>query len=150
MSNSATGTIQDESGQGVSGVTIILDDLSVLFDRNLASAAVGATGGFNLSYDDDNFADPEHKTGRLLRLRIRIGRHVIKEIQQRDVFVDSLSLGTIKVTKAALGWLATTTLARHQRRQRRHRRAATGDLGQRRRMALRQRRRLGPRGRSDE
>lgn len=110
MSKSATGTIQDESGQGVSGVTIILDDLSVLFDQNLASAAAGATGGFNLSYDDDNFADPEHKTGRLLRLRIRIGRHVIKEIRQRDVFVDSLSLGTIKVTKAALGWLATTTL----------------------------------------
>lgn len=109
MSKSATGMIQDESGHGVSAITVVLDDLSVLFDQNLGGPQQPhADGSFKFNYSADLFAVPGGSPARQLRLRIRIGRHVLKEVQRDDVTSDVLAFGTIKVTAKSLGWLATT------------------------------------------
>jgi phosphatidylserine/phosphatidylglycerophosphate/cardiolipin synthase-like enzyme len=106
--------IQDDSGDGVSAITVsaitvVLDDLSVLFDQNLGGPQQPhADGSFKFNYSADLFAVPGGSPARQLRLQIRIGRHVLKEVQRDDVTGDVLAFGTIKVTSKSLGWLATT------------------------------------------
>ena len=114
MSTSATGTIQDETGNGVSGVTVALDDVSNVFDQNLGSYEIPVTkpGLFTFNYSADSLAANVPAGGtpmRSVRLRILIGRHILKEIIRIDAEDATLAFGTIKVNAASLSWLATTT-----------------------------------------
>ncbi len=109
MSTSATGTIQDDTGAAVPGITVILDDISVLFDQTLDKPKQSdSSGQFSFNYAADFFGI-DGSTPRQLRLRLRIGRYVLKEFMQSDVNDAVLALGIIKVNSKSLGWLATTS-----------------------------------------
>jgi phosphatidylserine/phosphatidylglycerophosphate/cardiolipin synthase-like enzyme len=111
MSTSATGTIQDEKGKPVPGITVVLDDISVLFDQAFDKPKQSDTNGqFSFDYAADFFGI-DGSTPRQLRLRLCIGRHILKELVQSDVNDAVLALGIITVNSKSLGWLATTTPA---------------------------------------
>src|SRR5690242_8398656 len=108
MSSTATGTLQDETGAGVAGLQLVLDNLSVVFDENLGHMETPASGEFSFNYDEDRFLDPSHTTFRKLRLRIRLGRHLLREIEISDTLAP-LSFGVIRINSQSVGWRATVT-----------------------------------------
>jgi phosphatidylserine/phosphatidylglycerophosphate/cardiolipin synthase-like enzyme len=85
MSTSASGTVLDETGKGISGLSVLLEDVSRQFDIKLATATTDTGGNFSLSYAEDiaTSTDPG-KQSRQLRLRIKLGQRVLKEIAQND------------------------------------------------------------------
>ena len=103
MSTSAQGKVVDGQGAEIAGLTIVLDDVSGLFERELARVDKTTAGSFELTYAAD-----DTEGGRQLRLRIRIGHHVLKEVEQDDVTTPQLSFGSIPLASAAE---ATSVLA---------------------------------------
>ena len=92
MSTSAQGTVVGGDGAGIPGLTVVLQDVSALFDRDLARDQTKAGGAFSLSYAADS-----SEGGRRLRLRIRVGQHVVNEDERDDVSAGQLSYGEIKL-----------------------------------------------------
>src|SRR5579859_1472472 len=108
MSSKASGTLEDETGAGVSGLSLVLDNLSVVLDENLGHMDTPASGAFSFSYDEDSFLDPMHQQFRKLRLRIRLGQHVLREIEISDTLAP-LDFGVIRINSQSVGWRATVT-----------------------------------------
>jgi phosphatidylserine/phosphatidylglycerophosphate/cardiolipin synthase-like enzyme len=93
VSTSGQGTVVGGDGAGIGGLTVVLEDVSTLFDRSLARGETTSTGAFSLTYEDD-FSE----TGsRELRLRIRVGQHVVREDKRPDVSSAQLSYGQIQL-----------------------------------------------------
>ena len=125
MSTLTTGTIQDEAGKPVPGITGSSDDISVLFDQTLDKPKQSdSSGQFSFDYAADFFGI-DGSTPRQMRLRLRIGRHILKELVQSDVNDAVLALGIIKVDSDSLGWWATSTTGT---------KAAIADTGKRQRV----------------
>ncbi len=103
MSTSAQGKVVDGQGVDVAGLTLVLDDVSGLLERELGRVEKTASGSFTLNYPADG-----SELGRRVRLRIRIGHHVLKEVEQDDVTTPQLSFGSIPL---ASGAEATSVLA---------------------------------------
>ena len=85
MSTSASVTVLDENGHGLSGVGVYLDDISRLRVIQLGKDVTNTDGRVTFSYAADA-ADPGSpgKQARLLRLRVQVGQHVLKEVQRAD------------------------------------------------------------------
>jgi phosphatidylserine/phosphatidylglycerophosphate/cardiolipin synthase-like enzyme len=96
VSSSAQGKVVDGQGGDVAGLTVILDDVSGLLERELARVDRTTSGSFNLSYPAD-----DSELGRRLRLRIRIGHHVLEEVEQDDVTTAQLGFGSIPLASGA-------------------------------------------------
>ncbi|OAI44436.1 hypothetical protein AYO43_09120 [Nitrospira sp. SCGC AG-212-E16] len=110
MSTSATGSVVDENNAGLSRLDVVLEDISCQFDVVLANTSTNDQGSFSLTYADHLFVpDEPGKQVRRLRLRIRLGQHVLKEVLQDDPpFQDLLTFDKIKLARAeAEGWWAT-------------------------------------------
>lgn len=108
MSTSATGTVRDEQGEGLSGLGVTLDDVSRLREIPLATATTAA-GVFQLGpYPDDQpVANEPGRQPRQLRLRVLVGQHVLAEIVREDTAA-LLSFATISVKRdEATSWWAT-------------------------------------------
>ena len=103
MSTSAQGKVVDDQGGDVAGLTLVLDDVSGLLERELGRVEKTASGSFTLNYPADG-----SELGRRLRLRIRIGLHILKEIEKDDVTAAQLGFGSIPL---ASGAEATSVLA---------------------------------------
>ncbi len=82
MTTSASGTVVDAGGTGLKGLTVVLDATSKLFDVQLGNTETVDGGQFSLAYADD-LADAAHQRHR--RLRVRHGRHLLKEVERVDV-----------------------------------------------------------------
>ncbi|MEP6811627.1 MAG: phospholipase D-like domain-containing protein [Actinomycetota bacterium] len=102
MSTSAQGTVVGGDGVGVAGLTVVLQDVSALFERDLARGVTTSGGAFSLSYAADS-----SEGDRRVRLRIRVGQHVVKEDERDDVSAGQLSYGQIQL----LGKEGTSVLA---------------------------------------
>jgi len=86
MSTSATGTVLDENGHGISGLRVYLEDTSRLRVMSLGRGVTDTNGRFSIATYADDAASPgtPGKQARLLRLSVRVGQHVLKEAQQAD------------------------------------------------------------------
>ena len=88
MSTSATGSVVDEKGKGIEGLNVDIEDVSQLHDGQILNqdpVVTDALGNFTLRYAPYAF-DP-HEPGaqpRKLRLTIRLGRLVLKEVLQNE------------------------------------------------------------------
>src|SRR4051812_42663194 len=105
MSKSATGSVIDlEAGKGLQGLNIDIEDLSRMHDGQILNdpAVTDASGKFNISYKP--YAFNTTKPGaqaRQLKLTIRVGRQVIKEILKNEgAFGDTVDFGKITVHRA--------------------------------------------------
>src|SRR6516225_8757511 len=102
MSSSATGSVIDESGKGIAGLKILLEDVSRQFDVKLKDGLTGSDGSFALSYAEDlpSSSDPG-KHIRQLRLRVMLGQHMLSEILRSDVPAQQqLAFDPIRLKKA--------------------------------------------------
>jgi phosphatidylserine/phosphatidylglycerophosphate/cardiolipin synthase-like enzyme len=109
MSTTATGSVINESGNGISGLDVLIEDTSRLLPVLLNQTATNGSGQFSLSYlaDLDLSSDPG-KQPRQLRLRIQLGQHILKEIPHFDTPGGTLDFGNIQVDAAeATSWWAT-------------------------------------------
>jgi phosphatidylserine/phosphatidylglycerophosphate/cardiolipin synthase-like enzyme len=104
VSTSAQGKVVDGQGGDIVGLTIVLDDVSGLFERELGRVDKTTSGTFALS----SYPADDSEGGRRLRLRIRVGHHILKEVEQNDVTTPQLSFGSIPLASAAE---ATSVLA---------------------------------------
>jgi phosphatidylserine/phosphatidylglycerophosphate/cardiolipin synthase-like enzyme len=107
VSTSATVTIlATDDNSALDGLTVVLHDISALFEGELARGTTTAPGGsVTLTYHDNFF--PE-MGARRLRLRVRLGQFVVKEQELDDVTSATLNVTTIMLSKAqAKGMLAT-------------------------------------------
>ena len=105
MSTSATGSVVDQqSGAGIPGLDIDIEDVSQLHDGRVLNApfVTGPSGVFALTYASYSF-DPTApgKQGRDLRLTVRLGRLVLKEVTQNEgAFSDTITFGKIVLPRA--------------------------------------------------
>lgn len=106
----------DAGDTGLKGLTVVLDATSKLFDVHLGTTKTVDGGQFSLTYADD-LADAAHQ--RHLRLRIRHGRHVLKEVERVDVptpQLEHMTFDPIQVDRAdaesRLATLGGTSLSR--------------------------------------
>jgi hypothetical protein len=109
MSTSATGKVVDENNAGIPGLNVELEDTSRVLVVSLAKGTTNSTGDFTLNYSPDLPATslPGGQV-RQVRLRIMVGRHVIKEFVQADSDPATLAFGTIQRTAAeGNSWWAT-------------------------------------------
>ena len=81
MTTSAVGLVVDEHDAGIAGLNVVIEDVSQQFDVLLDSQTTDTNGGFGLRYVGYKFepGTPGRQI-RKLRLRIRVGQHVVKEI----------------------------------------------------------------------
>ena len=93
----------DGQGGDIAGLTLVLDDVSGLLERELGRVEKTTSGSFTLNYPADN-----SQLGRRLRLRIRVGHHLLKEIEKDDV--TAAELGFTR-SRSASGVEATSVLA---------------------------------------
>src|SRR5580704_269856 len=101
MSRFATGSIVDrESGAGIQGLNIDIEDVSQLHDGRLLNkepVITDASGNFTISYAP--YAFNTSKPGaqpRQLRLTVRLGRLVLKELfQNEEAFSDTIAFDEI-------------------------------------------------------
>lgn len=101
MSRFATGSIVDrESGAGIQGLNIDIEDVSQLHDGRLLNkepVITDASGNFTISYAP--YAFNTSKPGaqpRQLRLTVRLGRLVLKELfQNEEAFSDTIAFDKI-------------------------------------------------------
>jgi phosphatidylserine/phosphatidylglycerophosphate/cardiolipin synthase-like enzyme len=85
MSTSATGKVVDENGVGLSQLGVTIEDISRQFDIALNDTVTDDSGNFTLSYSDDLVTSPAAgEQVRTLRVRIKVGLHILKEIVQTD------------------------------------------------------------------
>src|SRR5882672_3469572 len=99
MSTSASGTVLDENGTGISGLRVYLEDVSRLRVISLGRGATDSNGRFSITPYAEDAASPgtPGKQARLLRLTVRVGQHVVKEAQQADSPQAALTFDTITV-----------------------------------------------------
>ena len=111
MTTSATGSVVDEASHGISGLRVVLEDVSQQFDVKLASdTTLDPSGSFTLSYAEGSVVSPEPgKQIRQMRLRVMVGQHIVKEIVQADLTTQpQLAYGPITLKRAeAESWWAT-------------------------------------------
>src|SRR5262245_58073893 len=108
MSTSASGRVVDENGAGISGLGVYLDDISQVRVVSLGKTATDHNGNFSLTYADFAASNEPGKQVRQLRLRIQVGQHVIKQVEQPDSTQSTLAFATITRTAAeANSWWAT-------------------------------------------
>ncbi|HWZ72450.1 MAG TPA: phospholipase D-like domain-containing protein [Casimicrobiaceae bacterium] len=110
MTTSAVGKVVDEHDVGLPGLGVVLEDISQQFDVQLATDTTETQGAFSLTYADYlHVPDEPGKQLRRLRLRIRLGQHVLHEILQDDLpSQDQLTFASIKLTQdEANAWWAT-------------------------------------------
>jgi len=109
MSTSANGSVVDESGQGLAGLRVSLEDTSRVLVVALGHTDTDGTGHFSLTYRGDlPESDRPGEQPRQLRLRIQLGQHVLKEVSQVDASSPALAFGQIVVKAAeAKNWWAT-------------------------------------------
>ncbi len=114
MSKSATGSVVDqESGAGIAGLNVDIEDVSQLHDGRVLNKdpfVTDASGHFNLPYA--SYAFNTTKPGaqaRQLRLTIRLGRLVLKQVfQNEDAFGDTVVFDKIVLPRAeAESWRST-------------------------------------------
>jgi phosphatidylserine/phosphatidylglycerophosphate/cardiolipin synthase-like enzyme len=87
MSTSASGSVVDETGRGIEGLGVVLDDVSQQFDirlNNKQKIKTAADGTFSLSYADYLATSEPGKQARQLRLRIMLGQHILNEVARAD------------------------------------------------------------------
>src|SRR6187397_449812 len=110
MTTSAVGLVVDEHDAGIADLNVVIEDVSQQFDVLLDSQTTDTNGGFGLRYVGYNFepSTPGRQI-RKLRLRIRVGQHVVKEIVQDDLPTDDhITFPKIKLTREeAENWWAT-------------------------------------------
>jgi len=91
-------------------LNVVIEDVSQQFDVLLDSQATNAQGAFALRYVGYKFepSTPGRQI-RKLRLRVRVGQHVVKEIAQDDLPTDDhITFPKIRLTREeAQGWWAT-------------------------------------------
>ena len=110
MTTSAVGLVVDEHDVGISGLNVIIEDVSQQFDVLLDSQTTNAQGAFGLRYVGYAFApSTPGRQIRKLRLRVRVGQHVVKEIVQDDLPTDDhITFPKIRLTREeAVSWWAT-------------------------------------------
>ena len=109
MSTSASGRVVDQAGAGIPNLNVCLDDISRVNEVSLKKAATDPAGNFTLApyADDVTVSNEPGRQVRQLRLRIKVGEHVVKEIQRADtpapIVFDPIELSTNEAT----GWWAT-------------------------------------------
>jgi phosphatidylserine/phosphatidylglycerophosphate/cardiolipin synthase-like enzyme len=115
MSKFATGTVVDqENGHGLPFLNVDIEDVSQAHDKQLLNKDPAVTenpsGNFKLSYASYAFNTTRPGAqARQLRLTIRVGRHVIKEVFQNEgAFGDTVEFDKIVIPRAeATSWRAT-------------------------------------------
>jgi len=110
MSTSATGKVVDEHGAGLPALGVTLDDISRQFDVTLGRDSTKDAGQFTLTYAPDlGTSSAAGSQVRKLRLRIKLGQHILKEIVQDDqIQGDAIIFPTITLNRAdAESWWAT-------------------------------------------
>jgi phosphatidylserine/phosphatidylglycerophosphate/cardiolipin synthase-like enzyme len=110
MTTSAVGLVVDEHDVGIADLKVVIEDVSQQFDVVLDSQTTNAQGAFALRYVGYKFepSTPGRQI-RKLRLRVRIGQHVVKEIAQDDLPTDDhITFPKIRLTREeAVSWWAT-------------------------------------------
>jgi hypothetical protein len=110
MTTSAVGLVVDENDVGIADLNVVIEDVSQQFDVLLDSQATNAQGAFGLRYVGYGFApSTPGRQIRKLRLRVRVGQHVVKEIVQDDLPTDDhITFPKIRLTREeAVSWWAT-------------------------------------------
>jgi phosphatidylserine/phosphatidylglycerophosphate/cardiolipin synthase-like enzyme len=109
MSTSASGSVVDETGAGISGLSIELEDISRILLVPLAKGVTNSAGQFSLSYAGDlPVSSQPGQQARQLRLRILQGQHVLKEVVQDDTAQSALTFAAIQMQAAETSsWWAT-------------------------------------------
>lgn len=110
MTTSAVGLVVDENDAGIPDLNVIIEDVSQQFDVLLDSQPTNAQGAFGLHYVGYAFApSTPGRQVRKLRLRVRVGQHVVKEIVQDDLPTDDhITFPKIRLThEEATNWWAT-------------------------------------------
>lgn len=122
MSKFATGSVVgQETGLGIAGLNIDIEDMSRLHDGQILNKdpfVTDASGNFNLEYAPYAFNTTRPGAqARELRLTIRLGRHVLKEIFQNEgAFGDTIDFDKIEFASAeAESWLATLSTGKETR-----------------------------------
>lgn len=114
MSKLATGRVVDLDGGGIAGLIIDIEDVSQLHDSQVLNQdqthTTDNSGAFQLQYKP--YAFNTTKPGaqaRQLRLTIRLGRLLVKEVFQNEgAFGDTVNFGDISVARAdGDGWRPT-------------------------------------------
>ena len=110
MTTSAVGLVVDEQDVGIPDLNVIIEDVSQQFDVLLDSQTTNAQGAFGLAYVGYKFepSTPGRQI-RKLRLRVRVGQHVVKEFAQEDLPTDDhITFPKIRLTREeATSWWAT-------------------------------------------
>ncbi len=111
MTTSAVGLVVDEHDVGIPDLNVIIEDVSQQFDVLLDSQTTNAQGAFGLRYVGYKFepSTPGRQI-RKLRLRVRVGQHVVKEIAQEDLPTDdhiTFPKIRLKSREEATSWWAT-------------------------------------------
>ncbi len=110
MTTSAVGLVVDEHDVGIADLNVVIEDVSQQFDVLLDSQTTNAQGAFGLRYVGYKFApSTPGRQIRKLRLRVRVGQHVVKEIVQDDLPTDDhITFPKIRLTREeAVSWWAT-------------------------------------------
>src|SRR5438105_13210879 len=114
MSKLATGRVLDLDGRGIAGLIIDIEDVSQLHDSQVLNQdqthTTDNSGAFQLQYKPYAFntARPGAQA-RQLRLTIRLGRLLVKEVFQNEgAFGDTVNFGDISIARAdGDGWRPT-------------------------------------------
>jgi len=110
MTTSAVGLVVDEHDVGIPDLNVIIADVSQALEVVLDSQTTNAQGAFGLRYVGYKFepSTPGRQI-RKLRLRVRVGQHVVKEIVQEDLPTDDhITFPKISLTREeAVSWWAT-------------------------------------------
>lgn len=119
MTTSAVGLVVDEHDVGLAGLSVIIEDVSQQFDVLLDSQTSDANGAFGLRYVGYKFApSTPGRQVRRLRLRVRVGQHIVKEIAQDDLPTDDhITFPKIRLTREeAESWWATLRTGKASRK----------------------------------
>ena len=111
MTTSAVGLVVDDHDVGIPDLNVIIEDVSQQFDVLLDSQTTDAQGAFGLHYVGYQFApNTPGRQIRKLRLRVRVGQHVVKEVLQDDLATgDHITFPKIRLLsrEEATNWWAT-------------------------------------------
>jgi hypothetical protein len=90
MSSSANGKVIDEHDAGIPGLDVELADVSQVLVVSLGKGTTATDGSFSLTYPERLSSNEPGRQVRLLRLRILVGLHPIKEIRTGSIAVATL------------------------------------------------------------
>ena len=98
MSTSATGRLVDQGGTPLTGLRVLVRDISALFSSDLAHADTGSDGRFSIPFEAD--ATPELGTRKLSIAVFTLSHRQLYYLEKDDVAGPVLALGDIKISKA--------------------------------------------------